>query len=523
MADAPLPVVLVDDEPLAREHVRRSVEWESLGLSIIAEASDGQEALRLIGELSPALALVDINIPYIDGLAVSERVRIDYPECKVVVLTGFDDFENARRALRAGVVEYVLKPLASEELTNALIRARDRYQSESQQRVYRSQLEGLTQSEPESQKEAAFASLISEPSDAGGRPVGDSIELAESSTVAVLRIDELEERWPDVREQARWHQALCEVIRSCATDGTTLTSIGPDGLPAFVSGSLDTCTMTVECCRAVVQERFDFTVSVGISSAIGALAHVRERYLEAAGVLRERFFAGPSYTGIAPVAVRNQGVVVEAKSDLTMALRMGDLEAIERYLDISFERVNDRRLDTESVYLMAVEMGAAGAQFLTELDRSPEEIMDETGIPWTSVVRSKESAGDLRVWLSQVFARILADARQDRRFRTFRVVELAVNHITGNFADSELSLRSIADACNVNPTYLSKVFKAQTGHSVIEYLRSVRLKNAEQLMKRDRDARVNEIAERCGFADPLYFSKVFKTAYGVSPRKFMRL
>jgi two-component system response regulator YesN len=523
MADAPLRVVLVDDEPLAREHVRRSVDWEALGLTIVGEASDGQEALHMIGDLTPALALVDINIPYVDGLAVSERVRIDFPECKVVVLTGFDDFENVRRALRAGVVEYVLKPLASDELTSALVRARDRYQSESRQRVYRSQLEGVSQSAPESPEEVAFAALIRDIHHEVGESAPDLPDLAQSSRIAVLRIDQLEDRWPDVREQNRWHEALREVIRSCSSSDGTLTAIGPDGFPAFIADSIDICTSVIECCRAIAHDRFDFTVSVGISTEIGTVSQARARYLEALVALRERFFSGPGHTGIAPAPERVQRVVVEAKSDLTMALRMGDLAAIERYLDDAFARVNEHQLDSESVYLMAVEMAAAGAQFLTELDRSPDDIMDETGTPWTSIVRSKESVDDLRAWLSQVFGRILEEATQDRRFRTFRVVELAVTHISEHFADAELSLRSIADACNVNPTYLSKVFKVQTGHSVIEYLRSVRLKKAEQLMKERRDVRVNEIAEQCGFSDPLYFSKVFKTAFGVSPRKFMRL
>ncbi len=523
MDDNTLDVVLVDDEPLAREHVRRSVDWGPLGLEIVGEASDGREALSLIDRVSPAVALIDINIPYLDGLEVSERIRVDHPECKVVVLTGFDDFDNARKALRAGVVEYVLKPLASEELTAALVRARDRHLSESRQRAYRSQLEAISRSASESDRESALGTLIAQadgPPDPNGRAF---IDVGEGSRVTLLMIDGLENRSADVREQNRWYDALREIVRTSSGSRRSATAIGPDGRAVFLADSLEESERIVALVREVLRERFNFTVSAGISSPVSGAAQLRDAYLEALGVIRERFFSGHEFTGVAPVEERRQGVIVENKADLILALRMGDLDAIEAYLDAAFETVRRDRLDVESVLLMGVEMAAAGAQFLTELERDPGQVMDESGQPWTNFARTRDSMDELRIWLSHVFRRILTEARDDQRFRTFRVVELAMSYLGQNFSNPDLSLRTIADACSVNPTYLSKVFKTQTGHSVIEYLRSLRLTSATRLMKERPDARVNEIAEQSGFADPLYFSKVFKTAFGVSPRRYMRL
>lgn len=511
-----LPVLLIDDEPLAREHVKRSVPWEQLCLRVVGEASDGQEALALLHDLKPAIAIVDINIPIFDGLTLAERAGVEIPECKILVLTGFGDFENARRALRAGVTEYVLKPLDKDELAHALARVRDVYLEEARQRSERERL----YADSHSAAPSAPATQIQDALTNRTQPF-DLPDLT-GARILLFGIDRIEQRWPRIPEQVRWNQALQEIIRhSLASDRQTL-GMGPDGLPFLVVREGDDYRRTITAVRVAVSQRFDFTVSVGVSDPVGPRVSLHDAYDHARDALEERFFVGYESTIDGPVEPRSEGVVVEDKSEILFALRTGEIQALTALVDRAIEMVHQRRLDRESVRHLTTEMAAAGAQFLAELDRSPREAVDEQHQRWLEASQRLDTLSEARTWVLEYFKQICEDASGHRSVRTFRVVDKAASYIREHFLDRDLTLKALADECSVNPTYLSKIFKAQTGKSVIEYLRFARLEHATRLMRESPSLRVHEIAEQSGFTDPLYFSKVFKATYGFSPRQYMR-
>ena len=104
-------VFLVDDEFLQRALVKKTVDWNSLGMEICGEAEDGEEALKKILEEKPDILIMDINIPYMNGIEVSKKVKVIFPEIQVIILTAYGEFEYAREALSFGAVSFVLKPL----------------------------------------------------------------------------------------------------------------------------------------------------------------------------------------------------------------------------------------------------------------------------------------------------------------------------------------------------------------------------------------------------------------------------
>ena len=104
-------VFLVDDEFLQRALVKKTVDWNSLGMEICGEAEDGEEALKKILEEKPDILIMDINIPYMNGIEVSKKVKVIFPEIQVIILTAYGEFEYAQNAISLGVQEYLLKPV----------------------------------------------------------------------------------------------------------------------------------------------------------------------------------------------------------------------------------------------------------------------------------------------------------------------------------------------------------------------------------------------------------------------------
>ena len=115
-----MKVLLVDDEQIIRRGIRTFIPWEELGCSLAGEASDGFEALSLMEEIGADIVITDIRMPGMDGLKLAGELERSYPKCRVIILTGYGDFEYARQAIKYNVADYLLKPVGEEELTEVL-------------------------------------------------------------------------------------------------------------------------------------------------------------------------------------------------------------------------------------------------------------------------------------------------------------------------------------------------------------------------------------------------------------------
>ncbi|WP_410512244.1 response regulator [Paenibacillus sp. BR2-3] len=115
-----IKVLLVDDENWNRDMVRTFGAWEELGMEIAGEAEDGEEALRMTEELSPQIVITDMRMPGVDGVMLMNHLHERFPEVKVIVVSGYDDFKYAQNALRFGAVDYLLKPIDPKELNGVL-------------------------------------------------------------------------------------------------------------------------------------------------------------------------------------------------------------------------------------------------------------------------------------------------------------------------------------------------------------------------------------------------------------------
>lgn len=111
-----IQMITVDDEYLIRNLIKNCIDWNKIGVEIIGEASNSEEAIEIIKENQPDIVLTDICMPSTDGLDMSNYILDKYPNIKVVVITGYDEFEYAKRAIKVGVSDFILKPINDDEL-----------------------------------------------------------------------------------------------------------------------------------------------------------------------------------------------------------------------------------------------------------------------------------------------------------------------------------------------------------------------------------------------------------------------
>ena len=113
-------IILADDEQQILYGMKNGIDWESLGFSVVGTAQNGKEALELIEEHHPDLLISDIKMPFMDGLELSKTIHENYINTKIILFSGWDDFEYARTAISYGVSQYIMKPIDYNEMQKLL-------------------------------------------------------------------------------------------------------------------------------------------------------------------------------------------------------------------------------------------------------------------------------------------------------------------------------------------------------------------------------------------------------------------
>ena len=160
-----MKVFLVDDEIAIRESLRNSFPWEEKGFQLVGEAPDGEMALPMIRDLNVDILLTDIRMPFMDGMKLCEEVQRTMPWVERIILSGYDDFEYARRAITLGVREYLLKPVTAQELGEVLERTRRQIEEKRRERENLSALRSRNRSENAFLREKLLESLFTDEGD----------------------------------------------------------------------------------------------------------------------------------------------------------------------------------------------------------------------------------------------------------------------------------------------------------------------------------------------------------------------
>lgn len=162
-----LRTFLVEDEIVVRETIKKMIPWEQYGYELVGEAPDGEVALPMIKNLKPDLLITDIKMPFMDGLTLCRMVRKDFPEMKIVILSGYDDFNYAKQAIAIGVEDYLLKPITKNAFLERLTEIRERWEREKGQRDYYEKFRREIQEYERNASRDFFEALVSGKMDVG--------------------------------------------------------------------------------------------------------------------------------------------------------------------------------------------------------------------------------------------------------------------------------------------------------------------------------------------------------------------
>lgn len=520
-----LKVLLVDDEKLERVLIRKGYDWEENEFEIIGEASNGEEALEFFDRKQPDIVFTDINMPYMDGLALAEQIKKRSEKCRVVIITGYREFDYARRALKLGVKDFILKPVNVHEIVALAENIREELMKEegynreynqlketaskNQDIIMESFLQRLVENHIEEEEAIhklqmySFDMLMENCICMNIKPYLSSEQLEEDTLVHSKRILKLIQEHPYHYTVAFVHY-LCNII----------VYFHNENMEQILDMAIDI--------KNQINEQLKLDTDIGISqlqqgfSGISKAYHQAEKAISASIIVGKNScityeeYAELKKSGTEPIDIDWN------EFELNMAGCMK--KRVEEQIDeFTMGMKKAGVADIDYLKLMSMNMLAKASGILTKHGKSLGQLVGE-GKLYEEVAKI-ENVEDMNRCLKQFIHEILEFNGSTQKKKGNKLITQILEHIDVHLNEPTLTLKTIAKTVYANESYISRIFKQEMGESLIEYITRKRIERGRILMN-TTDLKVYEIAEQVGFSDPHYFSICFKKQLGVTIKEY---
>ena len=533
-----LKVFLVEDEVVMRNGIKNNIPWEQEGFEFAGEASDGELAYPLIKKEKPDILITDIRMPFMDGLELSRLVKKELPQIKIIILSGYNEFDYAKTAINIGVTDYLLKPISSAKLLEAVKKVADMIEKEQDNARLIKRYEKEMEENILQEKHKLWGALASNRL--------STIELLEkgqrlgidftASAYQVFLFKLMQEG--DATGCSEELNRASEKVNELAGSWEYVLSFdrSPEGWAFLIKGeSEEEVQSTYLETRKELLELVDGYPKVEYFGGIGNVVHrigdIQTSYKEAARAFSSRFFLDANQIADSAEMVKVQ-MEQDGKIDVSKMLskkrehelverflKNGTTEEVDSFLDELFQNIGEQNCKS-LLYRQYVVMDLffCASDFLGNLEIDIENLPEECR-DINQIVEKAEDTENLRYQIGNLFTETmqLRDSHSKKKYS--KLLEDAKAFIDENYKHDEMSLNTVAAQVNISPSYFSTIFSSEMGQTFVEYLTHVRLEKAKELLMCS-NMRTAEIGYEVGYKDSHYFSYIFKKVVGCSPKEY---
>ena len=533
-----LKVFLVEDEVVMRNGIKNNIPWEQEGFEFAGEASDGELAYPLIKKEKPDILITDIRMPFMDGLELSRLVKKELPQIKIIILSGYNEFDYAKTAINIGVTDYLLKPISSAKLLEAVKKVADMIEKEQDNARLIKRYEKEMEENILQEKHKLWGALASnrlstiELLEKGQRlgidftasayqvflfklmQEGDATGCSEELNRASEKVNELAGSWEYVLSFDRSPEGWAFLIKGESEEEVQSTY-------------LETRKELLELVESYPKVEY----FGGIGNVVHRIGDIQISYKEAARAFSSRFFMDANQIADSAEMVKVQ-MEQDGKIDVSKMLskkrehelverflKNGTTEEVDSFLDELFQNIGEQNCKS-LLYRQYVVMDLffCASDFLGNLEMDIENLPEECR-DINQIVEMAEDAENLRYQIGNLFTETmqLRDSHSKKKYS--KLLEDAKAFIDENYKHDEMSLNTVAAQVNISPSYFSTIFSSEMGQTFVEYLTHVRLEKAKELLMCS-NMRTAEIGYEVGYKDSHYFSYIFKKVVGCSPKEY---
>lgn len=540
-----LKIFLAEDEVIVRETIKRMIPWENLGFELVGEAADGEMALPLLLRQKPDLLITDIKMPFMDGLTLAKVAKKEIPGLKVVILSGYDDFNYAKQAINIGVEDYLLKPITKNALIERLTEIRSRYEHEKTQKEYYEKFHREMQAYEKNSSRDFFEALVSGSMDMmeiyrRSEKLGLDI-VAEAYNVLIFTMN-CEEDFSGQREgYSEWEAESLELLEEFFSENTSamLFCCNIFSYGVLIKGQKETIGENTRSCVSEIQRILDRKEQkrqwfVAAGEPVERLSQIQKSYYSASRAFSQRYLYDENilyYDEMTSMEKKNvteddstylQKVDVNALNPaiLQKFLSNGLLEETENFVKDYFYAIGQEPLES-LVFRNYVTLNVRFSvmSFLKEIGCDTRTLEQEDTEDVLS--ESSKSLENAIAYAEKIISQAIALRDQNSGNKNRSILKTAVDFIDSHYMEEDMSLNKAANAANVSANHFSALFSQNMGQTFIEYLTNLRMNKAKEYL-RCTSMRSSEIAGEIGYKDAHYFSYLFKKTQGMTPSDYRK-
>nr|WP_145405989.1 response regulator transcription factor [Paenibacillus xylanexedens] len=514
-------VLLVDDEPSIREGLTTIIDWEKYSFQVMATAGSGREAIACFNEMLPDLTIIDIRMPGMTGLEVIEELRVQHPDAHFLILSGYADFDYAKKAISFGVDGYLLKPVDEDEIIAELERIAVQL---NQERETLARYAG----EDTAYREHQIEALLYDSLQGEGSVETDSLGLHWPQYQVILleihagsdlqRSNEIKRKLVEGFDQKQrgivfsFHSGLGLLTQEVVDQNSTSQSLY-DELQTLLA-------------------EWDVKMYAAAGEPVKSTAEIARSYTQASSLLAERFLFTEQRIKcweegrISPGSEEESLPAAKAKADglqepdegeladkLYYALDIRSSESVMRVLGEMQERLVTHHWTEQAIKTAFSQVFSLAFNKLAAANQQMQSIMQEHSVLINEVYHQLTIA-DLIAMSAEHLNRLIQRMGGGSKDT---VMKQMIEFIQRNPGEN-LKLEVLAEVFNYNSSYLGKLFKNHTGEYFNAFLDKVRIEKAKTLL--DEGLKVHQVAARVGYANVDYFHSKFKKYVGESPSAY---
>ena len=526
-------MMIADDEPKIIQLIRQLGHWQELGIEIIAECSNGEEALSCIQREKPDFVLSDIKMPVYDGIELIRRTRESGLETLFVLLSGYRHFEYARSAIQLNVMDYLLKPIDEKQLNETLEKVCRRIDQMRRQKEQNDTLTTFRSKEEEQRQETFWNMLLSAKPD-DDAPDADTIRkdfgydfplecfqvlclvsnlngmLEHNDSLFREKVDSfIESNFSGIAKFAFFTTYRGYII--------ILNFRAADKIP--LKQKMMTFYYNI---RDLSEIYGQFALNIGCSRIKTGSAELIRAFHEAQAaewsrlILLQNGVLEYSQTEQQPHFALTDLITEQETQTLLACLKYLRDEELGILFGLLYERA--QKLKNANPMDMKYSYDRLQDMILPVIAGENRERAEENLFYAYLEARTYPQ---LLKELYQLLDKYLQERRQQMKEKKRKPISVAAAYISQHFKEP-LSLDEVAEKSNVSPTYLSKLFKDEMEIGFNEYLNKVRIEESEKLLAQTTHT-IKEIAEMTGYGDEKYYSRTFKKVTGIKPSDYRRL
>lgn len=526
--------ILVDDEALIRDAISSTIQWENYGFNLTATCQNAKEAVEILESNTPDLVITDICMPFMDGLELSKYIYENFPQVIVIIISGYNDFEYAKQAVRYQVQEYLLKPLTAAEFSDILTKVKKSLDKKNKEQKYLEKIKHSYTENLSTLKNQFLAGLIADismPADY----ISEKLDEFQPNLKGPYYVCAILNTCKDSMEENSSETLSAFSVYTMAKDIITSVGLGEifqdSANRLIIYFSSKTAEKTFEIAESTCHEihwkamdLLGIELNITIGKPVYSLHKLPQSYQSADALMDNFFLTGGNqilkYSDFIQDIDDSSFNRIEWTNKILDFIKTDKKDELDFVLEQFIQTLRKNHVTKSKAILYIQSVVLSIMNFLDNTIFYSEDIFNKEQRLFDGL-SEMEHLSDMGKALNNFCTTVSKAIHSKHEDYHHKQAMIALDFIENNYSQCDLSLADVCAHLSISTSRFSTIFKAGTGETFVEALTRIRMEHAKDLLIHT-SLKTYEIAEKIGFTDPHYFSIAFKKYTKMTPTEYIK-